>query len=101
MEPNKPQTNQPGVADAIIDFLEGAGIDACFGVPGGQTIPLYAAARRRKFNHVLMHDERNAAIAADAYARVTGRAGVCDATVGPGATNLVSGLANPFPPPFR
>lgn len=96
MEPNKPQTNQPGVADAIIDFLEGAGIDACFGVPGGQTIPLYAAARRRKFNHVLMHDERNAAIAADAYARVTGRAGVCDATVGPGATNLVSGLAESF-----
>ncbi len=97
MEPNQPaQSKQPGVADAIIDFLEGAGLDACFGVPGGQTIPLYAAARRRKFNHVLMHDERNAAIAADAYARITGRVGVCDATVGPGATNLVSGLAESF-----
>lgn len=92
MESNKP-ANGPGVADVIVDFLEQAGIDACFGVPGGQTIPLYAAARRRGYRHILMHDERNAAIAADAYARTTGKAGVCDATVGPGATNLVSGLA--------
>lgn len=81
------------VGDALIECLEAIGADVCFGVPGGQTIPLYAAARRRGFRHVLMRDERNAACAADAYARVSGRIGICDATVGPGATNLMSGLA--------
>lgn len=97
MQSNAPVAgNQRGVADAVIEFLEAAGIDACFGVPGGQNIPLYAAARKRGYRHILMHDERNAAIAADAYARISGKAGVCDATVGPGATNLVSGLAEAF-----
>lgn len=64
-----------------------------FGVPGGQTLPLYSASAAAGATHVLVRDERNAACAADAYARVTGRVGICDATVGPGATNLVSGLA--------
>jgi len=64
-----------------------------FGVPGGQTLPLYSAAAGAGARHVLVRDERNAACAADAYSRVTGRVGLCDATVGPGATNLVSGLA--------
>ena len=84
------------VGDALISRLRSIGARACFGVPGGQTIPFYAAARRSGFNHVLMRDERNAACAADAYARVTGRIGICDATVGPGATNLISGLAEAY-----
>lgn len=67
-----------------------------FGVPGGQTLPLYSAAAAAGARHVLVRDERNAACAADAYARVTGRVGLCDATVGPGATNLVSGLAEAY-----
>lgn len=86
-------SDQSTVADAIVDILETVGIDACFGVPGGQTLPFYGAARARGFRHVMMRDERNCACAADAYARVSGKVGVCDATVGPGVTNLVSGLA--------
>ena len=81
------------VAAALVDILQVVGIDTGFGVPGGQTLPFYSAAISRGFRHVMMHDERNAACAADAYARVSGRVGVCDATVGPGVTNLVSGLA--------
>jgi acetolactate synthase-1/2/3 large subunit len=81
------------VGERLVEVLQAGGVEAVFGVPGGQTLPLYAAARRRGLQHVLMRDERAAACAADAYARVSGRVGVCDATVGPGATNLVSGLA--------
>ncbi|MEZ4333006.1 MAG: thiamine pyrophosphate-binding protein [Myxococcota bacterium] len=84
------------VGDRLVEALLAGGIDAMFGVPGGQTLPLYAAARRRGMRHVIMRDERAAACAADACARVSGRIGVCDATVGPGATNLVSGLAEAF-----
>jgi acetolactate synthase-1/2/3 large subunit len=66
-----------------------------FGVPGGQTLALYDAIldHQPALRHVLVRDERSAAYAADAYARITGRAGVCDATVGPGAAKLPSGLA--------
>lgn len=84
------------VTDALVDILERTGIDACFGVPGGQTMPLYRVTRGRGFRHVMMRDERNCACAADAYARITGQVGVCDATVGPGVTNLVSGLAEAY-----
>ncbi|MBU1374860.1 MAG: thiamine pyrophosphate-binding protein [Alphaproteobacteria bacterium] len=84
------------VCDVIVSILEACGIDTCFGVPGGQTVPFYGAARARGFNHILMRDERNGACAADAYARVSGRVGMCDATVGPGSTNLVSGLAEAY-----
>jgi acetolactate synthase-1/2/3 large subunit len=70
------------------------GVRHVFGVPGGQTLALYDAILDREpgMRHVLVRDERSAAYAADAYARVTGRAGVCDATVGPGAAKLPSGL---------
>jgi acetolactate synthase-1/2/3 large subunit len=70
------------------------GVRHVFGVPGGQTLALYDAILDREpgLRHVLVRDERSAAYAADGYARVTGRAGVCDATVGPGAAKLPSGL---------
>jgi acetolactate synthase I/II/III large subunit len=69
------------------------GVRHVFGVPGGQTLALYDAILDLPgLRHVLVRDERSAAYAADAYARVTGRAGVCDATVGPGAAKLPSGL---------
>ncbi len=84
------------LGDRLISSLADAGIDAVFGLPGGQTLPLYRAARATGFRHVLMRDERAAACAADAYARVRGHVGVCDATVGPGVTNLVSGLAEAY-----
>jgi acetolactate synthase I/II/III large subunit len=70
------------------------GVRHVFGVPGGQTLALYdGMAGHGGLVHVQVRDERSAAYAADAYARVTGLAGVCDATVGPGAAKLPSGLA--------
>ncbi len=93
---NTAVTVETSVGDAIVSILEAVGIDACFGVPGGQTLPFYKAARARGFRHVLMRDERNCACAADAYARVSGKVGMCDATVGPGVTNLVSGMAEAY-----
>src|SRR5882757_4487489 len=78
----------------LADLLMAHGVRHVFGVPGGQTLALYDAILDREpgLRHVLVRDERSAAYAADAYARVTGRAGVCDATVGPGAAKLPSGL---------
>lgn len=77
-------------------LIRAGGIDVVFGVPGGQTLPLYAASPSQGRTHVVMRDERNAACAADAYARVSGKVGICDATVGPGALNLVSGIAEAY-----
>jgi acetolactate synthase-1/2/3 large subunit len=84
------------VSEALRDALVTGGVRAAFGVPGGQTTPYYLALEESPIRHVLMRDERSAAYAADAHARVTGSLGVCDATVGPGATNLVSGLAEAY-----
>ncbi len=83
------------VGDRLVELLVEHGVEYVFGVPGGQTLPLYAGILRSggRIAHVLMRDERSAGYAADAYARIRGRAGACDATVGPGATNLVSPLA--------
>jgi acetolactate synthase-1/2/3 large subunit len=78
----------------LAGLLAEHGVRHVFGVPGGQTLALYDALldRAPALTHVLVRDERTAAYAADAYARVTGRVGVCDATVGPGAAKLPSGL---------
>src|SRR5262249_57582852 len=83
------------VGDLLAEILATADVQYVFGVPGGQTRPLYDGIfdRRPRIDHVLVHDERSGIYAADGYARASGRLGVCDATVGPGATNLVSGLA--------
>lgn len=81
--------------DLLTEMLIEYGVEHIFGLPGGQTGALYdgVLSRAGDIRHVLMRDERNAAYAADAYARITGRIGVCDATVGPGATKFPSGLA--------
>lgn len=86
------------VGDKLAELLVKNGVEYVYGVPGGQTLPLYEGIRKLEgqIRHVLMRDERSAGYAADAYARLTGRAGVCDATVGPGATNLVSPLAEAY-----
>jgi acetolactate synthase-1/2/3 large subunit len=78
----------------LAGLLAEHGVRHVFGVPGGQTLALYDAIldRAPALTHVLVRDERTAAYAADGYARVTGRVGVCDATVGPGAAKLPSGL---------
>ena len=74
--------------------LEAEGVTVAFGYPGGAVIPLYDAFPTANLHHILVRFEQWAALAADAYARVTGDVGVCIATSGPGATNLVTGLAN-------
>jgi acetolactate synthase-1/2/3 large subunit len=78
----------------LAGLLAEHGVRHVFGVPGGQTLALYDAIldRAPALTHVLVRDERTAAYAADGYARMTGRVGVCDATVGPGAAKLPSGL---------
>lgn len=83
------------VGDKLAELLMENGVHHVFGVPGGQTLPLYDGILKLegRIEHVVMRDERSAGFAADAYARLTNRVGVCDATVGPGATNLVSALA--------
>jgi len=84
--------------DVLVEMLIGYGVPAVFGLPGGQTLPLYDAIRSRapRIKHIPMRDERNAAYAADGYARISGRVGVCDATVGPGAIKFTSGLAEAY-----
>src|ERR1041384_4052225 len=73
--------------------LVDAGVEVMFGYPGGAIMPFYDALHGQKPRHILVRHEQAAAHAADGYARATGRVGVCVATSGPGATNLVTGLA--------
>ncbi|MFV2092684.1 MAG: thiamine pyrophosphate-binding protein, partial [Hyphomicrobiales bacterium] len=72
--------------------LRGCGASVMFGMGGFQLLPFYDAVRRLSMQHILINDERCGVFAADAFAKVTGSVGVCDATLGPGATNLVTGL---------
>jgi acetolactate synthase-1/2/3 large subunit len=82
-------------AQIIMECLIAEGVDTVFGYPGGANLPMYdTLPQYPQLRHVLVRHEQAAAHAADAYARVTGRAGVCWATSGPGATNLVTGIAN-------
>jgi acetolactate synthase I/II/III large subunit len=81
-------------AEITCAALDAEGVDIVFGYPGGAVIPLYDALPAAGFHHVLVRFEQWAALAADGYARSTGKVGVCIATSGPGATNLVTGLAN-------
>ncbi|NLN75796.1 MAG: biosynthetic-type acetolactate synthase large subunit [Armatimonadetes bacterium] len=82
-------------ANALVQSLVDQGIDMIFGIPGGVMIPIYDALYGREdLKNILMRHEQGAGHAADGYARVTGRVGVCFATSGPGATNVVTALAN-------
>jgi acetolactate synthase-1/2/3 large subunit len=81
-------------ADAIIKALEHEGTDLVFGYPGGAIMPLFDRLLDAGFQTILVRHEQGASLAADGYARATGRVGVCMATSGPGATNLVTGIAN-------
>ncbi|MBU1672771.1 MAG: biosynthetic-type acetolactate synthase large subunit [Actinobacteria bacterium] len=80
-------------AQAIIKSLENEGVEVIFGYPGGQIMPVYDVLLDSKIRHILTRHEQGAAHAADGYARATGKVGVCMATSGPGATNLVTGIA--------
>jgi acetolactate synthase-1/2/3 large subunit len=98
-ETDEPEEGETSVvesgAEAVVAALEAAGVEYLFGVQGGAIMPVYDALYRSdELNHVTMAHEQGAAHAADAYGIVTGDPGVCMATSGPGATNLVTGLAD-------
>ena len=84
-------------AEILINCLKEQGVDTIFGYPGGTVLDIYDALYRDgTIHHIITSHEQGAAHAADGYARVTGRVGVCLATSGPGATNLVTGIATAF-----
>ena len=83
-------------SQAIIKVLVEQGVDTVFGYPGGQVIPLYDALYDAPLRNVLTAHEQGAIHAADGYARASGKVGVCIATSGPGATNIVTGLATAY-----
>jgi acetolactate synthase-1/2/3 large subunit len=80
----------------VVGSLERFGISIAFGIPGMWALPLYDALCGSRIRHVLVRHEQNAVFAADGYARVTGRPGLCLSTAGPGAVNLAAGIAVPF-----
>jgi acetolactate synthase I/II/III large subunit len=88
--PNLTHTMTGG--EAVAEMLKAHGVGPMFGMGGFQLLPFYDAVRRLGLRHILINDERCGSFASDAYARVSNRPGVCDATLGPGATNLVTGL---------
>jgi len=81
-------------ATSLVKSLEAAGVDVMFGLPGGAILPAYDPIYDSTIRHILVRHEQGAGHAATGYAQVTGRAGVCIATSGPGATNLVTPLAD-------
>jgi len=81
-------------ASSLVAALESAGVDVMFGIPGGAILPAYDPIFDSKIRHILVRHEQGAGHAATGYAQVTGRVGVCIATSGPGATNLVTPLAD-------
>lgn len=95
--PQATVVEMPQVADLIVAYLEHIGVEYVFGIPGGAIEPLYNAlarsSRRGGPRPVVARHEAGAAFMADGYARETGRLGVCIATSGPGATNLITGIA--------
>jgi acetolactate synthase-1/2/3 large subunit len=81
-------------AQSLVKSLERAGVDVMFGIPGGAILPAYDPIFDSKIRHILVRHEQGAGHAATGYAQATGRVGVCIATSGPGATNLVTPLAD-------
>ena len=80
-------------AQAVLESLKRENVEVIFGYPGGAVLDLYDALYKTKYPHILTRHEQGAVHAADGYARATGKVGVCFATSGPGATNLITGIA--------
>jgi len=89
-----PATAPQSGARLLVSTLERLGVEVVFGYPGGAIMPVYDALTGSSLKHILVRHEQGAAFAADAWARATGKVGVCMATSGPGATNLITGIAN-------
>ena len=82
--------------EIMVKCLEAEGVDILFGYPGAAICPFYDALYDSPIRHVLVRSEQNAAHMASGYARASGRPGVCVATSGPGATNLITGIATAY-----
>jgi acetolactate synthase I/II/III large subunit len=83
-------------SEALVRALEAEGVDFVFGLPGGANLPIYDALVDASLRHILVRHEQSAAHMADGYARIKRKAGVCFATSGPGATNLITGIATAY-----
>lgn len=83
-------------ATALIHALEKEGVDIVFGLPGGANLPIYDALVDANLRHILVRHEQSASHMADGYARIKRKAGVCFATSGPGATNIITGIATAY-----
>ena len=83
-------------ADAIVRCLEAEGVEVVFGYPGVAICPFYNSILQSEIKTVLIRTEQNAAHAASGMARITGKPGVCAVTSGPGATNVITGIATAF-----
>ena len=92
----KKMDNPSTGADAVLKALAKEGADIIFGYPGGATLPIYDRIEKHGIRHILCRHEQGGTHMADGYARATGKTGVCMATSGPGATNLVTGIATAF-----
>ncbi|MFQ5922819.1 MAG: thiamine pyrophosphate-binding protein [Anaerolineales bacterium] len=86
----------PSVADVLVELLAEAGIDNVFGLPGGETVEILDSIRRSGVGFTLVHRECSAAFMASATARLTGRPSACLTTLGPGATNVMTGVAHAY-----
>ena len=82
--------------EAIIKSLTDQGVEVVFGYPGGVLLPLYDVIYDSDLKHILVRHEQCAAHAADGFARASGKVGVCIGTSGPGATNLITGIATAY-----
>ncbi|MBQ1057598.1 acetolactate synthase large subunit [Micromonospora sp. C32] len=92
----KPATAQVSGAGSLVRSLEALGVDVVFGIPGGAILPAYDPLYDSTVRHILVRHEQGAGHAATGYAQATGRVGVCIATSGPGATNLVTPIADAY-----
>ncbi|WP_322155721.1 acetolactate synthase large subunit [Paratractidigestivibacter sp.] len=89
-------TTEKTTAQVLVDCLKAEGVDVIFGIPGEENLDLMFAIKEAGIRFIPTRHEQGAAFMADVYGRLTGRAGVCLATLGPGATNLVTGVADAF-----
>ncbi|MDY2904663.1 MAG: acetolactate synthase large subunit [Caecibacter massiliensis] len=88
------KTKQRKTADLLVECLEEEGVHYIFGIPGEENLAIMEALKRSKIEFITVRHEQGAAFMADVYGRLTGKAGVCMATLGPGATNLITGVAD-------
>lgn len=92
----KTAPNQPSTAEVLVECLKAEGVKVVFGIPGEENLDLMFALKHSDIRFIPTRHEQGAAFMADVYGRLTGHAGVCLATLGPGATNLVTGVADAF-----